>query len=119
SCAAFGARPAGRAGPPSSRRPPRRIFSCVSSDVQPAEPLHRFARPEVVQLEQLAYLDLTVLAVEGGIGEAAGPLHSFFLGLHLDHRVSGDQLLRLREGTVDQGAFRAGVLDAPALRAGL
>src|SRR5437879_4722173 len=95
------------------------VITAGSADVQLAEPLHRFARPEVVQLEQLAYLDLTVLAVQSGIGEAAGPLHRFFFGLHLDHRVSGDQLLGLREGTVDQGAFRAGVPDAPALRAGL
>src|SRR5712691_2821747 len=88
-----------------------------SSDVQFAEAIHCFARSEVVQLVQLAHLDLAIL--QRGIGETPGPFERLFARLDLNERVPGDELLRLGEGTVDQGALLPGVFDAPALRAGL
>src|SRR3989449_1059288 len=88
----------------------------VSPDVHLAEALHRLAVPEVVQLEQLAYLDLAFLAVQRGIGKAPGPFHGFFLRFHLDDGVARDQLLCFGEGTVDHGALLSRVLDAPSLR---
>src|SRR3989441_4300817 len=93
------------------------LFLC--SDAQLAEALHRLARREVVQLEQLAHLDLAFLAVRSRIGIAPGPFHGLFFRLHLNKRVAGDELLRLGEGPVDHGALPSGVLDAPALRARL
>src|SRR5258706_9968143 len=84
-----------------------------------AKAIDRFARSEVLQLEELPDLDLGRSAVDGGIGEAPSPFHRFFPGLHLDDRVAGDELLRLGEGPVDHGALRARVLDPPALRARL
>src|SRR6266581_6383296 len=82
-----------------------------------AKAIDRFARSEVLQLEELPDLDLGRPAVDGGIGEAPRPFHRLFPRLHLDDRVAGDQLLRLGEGPVDHGALRARVLDAPAFRA--
>src|SRR5438445_12457264 len=82
---------AGREGPPASRRPPKGIFSWVSSDIHFAEALHRLAGAEVVQLEQLAHLDLAFLPVQGGIGKAPGPFHGFFLRFHLDDVLPRDQ----------------------------
>src|SRR6267378_299862 len=64
---------AGRVGPPSRRRPPRRIFS---SDVQLTEALDRLAGTKIVQLVQLAHLDLAV--VQSGIGETPGPFERLF-----------------------------------------
>src|SRR2546428_410308 len=93
------------------------LFLC--SDAQLAEALHRLARREVVQLEQLAHLDLAFLAVRSRIGIAPGPFHGLFFRLHLNKRVAGDELLRLGEGPVDHGALPSGELDAHALRARL
>src|ERR1051325_882072 len=94
------------------------LLAC-SCDVHLAEALYRLALAEVVQLEQLAHLDLPFLPVQGRVGEAPRPLHRLFLGLYLDERVASDQLLRLGEGPVDHGALFPGVRDTPALRARL
>src|SRR5713226_398068 len=84
-----------------------------------AKTIDRFARSEVLQLEELPDLDLGRPAVDGGIGKAPRPLHRLFPRLDLDDRVAGDELLRFGEGPVDHGALATGVLDAPALRARL
>src|SRR6266571_5687704 len=84
-----------------------------------AKALDRLARTEILELEELPDLDLAFLAVDGGIGKAPRPLHRFFPRLHLDDRVAGDELLRFGERSVDHGALRSRVLDAPALRARL
>src|SRR5712691_7723863 len=81
-----------------------------------AKAIDRFARSEVLQLEELPDLDLGRPAVDGGIGEAPRPFHRLFPRLHLDDRVAGDELLRFCEGAIDQGGLANGVLDAPALR---
>src|ERR1051325_4948580 len=94
------------------------LLAC-SCDVHLAEALYRLALAKVVQLEQLAHLDLPFLPVQGRVGEAPRPLRRLFLGLHLDERVARDQLLRLGEGPVDHGALFPGVRDTPALRARL
>ena len=53
------------------------------------------------------------------IRKAPRPFERFLPRLHLNHRVAGDQLLRLGEGPVDDGALASGIFDAPALRARL
>src|SRR6266853_4934390 len=84
-----------------------------------AKALDCLARTEILQFEELPDLDLSFLAVDGGIGKAPRPFHRFFPRLYLDDRVAGDELLRLGERPVDHGALATRVLDAPALRARL
>src|SRR2546422_3087809 len=72
--------------------------------------IDRLARSEVLQLEQLAKLDLAFLAFAVGSGGALGPLDRLFLRLDLDQPVTRDQLLRLREGPVDHRALPSGEL---------
>jgi hypothetical protein len=84
-----------------------------------AKSLELLARTKVLQLVELAYLDLGFLALPCGVGKAPGPLHRFLLRLHLDERVAGDQLLGLGERAVDDAALFSRVLDAPAFRARL
>src|SRR5262245_44283233 len=81
--------------------------------------VHRFAGSEVVQLEQLANLDLAFGSLAVGSGRALRPFDRLLLRLHLDQPVAGDQFLRLGEGPVDDGALPSGELDARALRARL
>src|SRR6266571_84155 len=84
-----------------------------------AKAIDRFARSEVLQLEELPDLDLGRPAVDGGIGKTSRPLHRLFTRLHLDDGVAGDELLRLGEGPVHHGALATRVFDAPALGARL
>src|SRR5688500_17573383 len=71
---------------------------------------------EVLELEEPAHLDLARAAVDGRVGEALGPGERLFARLDVDDGVAGDQLLRLGERPVDEGALAALlVLDAPAL----
>jgi hypothetical protein len=77
---------------------------------EPAVVLNRFAAAEVVQLEELADLDLALLIV--GIGTALNPLDRFFLRLALQEPVARDQLLRFGQGTIDYRALVAGEPDA-------
>src|SRR6266705_3266091 len=79
----------------------------------------RLARTEVLQLEQLANLDLAFCSFAMGSGDALGPVDRLFPRLHLDQPVAGDQLLRLGERPVDHGAFAPGELDPRALGARL
>src|SRR3989304_4843901 len=72
----------------------------------------RLARTEVLQLEYLANLDLAFLE-----GDALGPFDRLFLRLHLNQPETGDELLRLGEGSIDHGALRSREPDACALRA--
>src|SRR5262245_8332514 len=60
------------------------------------------ALAEVLQLEQLADLDLAVAVVR--LGAALDPLDRLGLVAHLDDPVAGDQLLGLREWAVDHGS---------------
>jgi hypothetical protein len=85
-------------------------------DAHVAEAFNRFARTEVLQLEELANFDLAFLAIDGRIGKAFGPFDRLFPGLRLDDRVARNEFLRFGEGTVDEGAFRAGIPDAPPPR---
>src|SRR5262245_10808058 len=84
-----------------------------------AEALDAFAVAEVLELEQLAHLELRLAAVDRRVGEAPRPLHRLLARLHLDQGVARDQLLRLGERPVDHGALRSRVLHAPAGLAGL
>src|SRR5687768_6459523 len=81
-----------------------------------AETIDGFARSEVIQLEQLANLDLAFLVIAERGGEALRPLDALLSRLHLDERVAGDDLLRLGEGTIDPGASSAGESDACPFR---
>ena len=72
---------------------------------------------EVLRLEHLADLDLALALV--GVGAALDPLDRLVQRLHLNQPEAGDQLLGLREGTVDHVAVLAAELDPRALRAGL
>src|SRR5262245_8398156 len=73
---------------------------------------------EVRSLEHLANLDLG-LATRVGLGATLDPFDRLFPRLHLDHPEAGDQLLRLGEGPVGDGALPPGKPDARALRARL
>src|SRR5262245_46505859 len=72
----------------------------------------RIGGGEFLGLIHLADLDL--LVDERG---ALDPLDALFLGLRLQQPESPNQLLRLRERTVDHGLLAAAELDAHALRA--
>src|SRR5438105_14657222 len=77
--------------------------------------VHRRALTELVELEDLADLDLTLRAVFTVVPvSAAGlerhplrPLDGLRHGLRFDDPVARDQLLRLREGPLDHGALSA------------
>src|SRR5262249_19019369 len=92
-----------------------RLAHARAPRTQAPEAIGRLARTEVVQLEELAHLDLGVLARAGGIREALRPGERLLARLHLDDGVAGDQLLRLGEGPVGDDARPARVPDAPAL----
>ena len=67
------------------------------------------ALAEVLQLEQLADLDLALLVV--WIGAALDPRDAFRERLALQDPVAGNQFLGLRERTVDDGALGIGVAE--------
>src|SRR3972149_3047317 len=69
---------------------------------------------EILELKDLANLDLALLE-----GDTLGPGEGFVPRLRLDQPEAGDELLRLGEGTVDDGALRSREPDARALRARL
>src|ERR1051325_120380 len=75
-----------------SRRPVARL-----ADAHLLEAVDRLALAEILELEQLADLDLAVLAVNRRIGKAPGPFHRLLAPLHLDDGVAGYQLLGLGE----------------------
>src|SRR5215217_5999884 len=77
----------------------------------------RRAVAEILQLEELAELDLAVPLIR--IGAALHPLDRLGLVLDLDDPVAGDQLLGLGEWPVDHGALAAFETDARTLRARL
>ena len=62
-------------------------------------------RGEVRDLDHLTDLDLDVA---DHVREARGPLDSLFFGVHLQNGETRDQLLRLREGAVGNGAPATG-----------
>src|SRR5262249_57453007 len=72
---------------------------------QPAVMLHRLARAEVLQLEELADLDFAILSM--GIGAALDPFDRFRQRLALQCPVAGHELLGLREWAIDDGALAA------------
>src|SRR5262249_10262138 len=94
----------------------RRLF-LLAGQVEHAEALDVGAGAEVVEVIELAHLDLAILA--GGIGEESRPRDRLLARLALDQRVAGDQLLRFGEGAVDHGARVTAVADAPSLGARL
>src|SRR5882672_3814622 len=76
-------------------------------------------RTKVVSLEDLANLDLRLLAGAERAGAALDPFDRLFLRLDLKQPVAGDQLLRLGEGSVDHSPLVARELDPRALGARL
>src|SRR3989442_398570 len=75
---------------------------------------------EVLELEDLADLAVALLTVTPrGVHrhEPLGPLDRLIPRPHLDDGVAGDQLLRFREGSVDDRALASGVPHPDALRA--
>src|SRR3990172_12375596 len=95
----------------------RRLF--LSFGFHFAKTFDRFARPEILELKDLANLALALRAVAPrgvNLYESLGPLDRLVPRLYLDDRVAGDQLLRFREGPVDHRALAPGVADAKALR---
>src|SRR5215218_284910 len=110
-------------------RPPDRVdhrgwseVATLSSWAAPFElaPLFdRRALTELLQLEQLAQLDLPFgLGLTAGLKrEPLGPFDGLAHRLHLEDPVAGDDLLGLAEGAVDHGALAAGELDPNALGA--
>src|SRR5215471_15962790 len=81
--------------------------------------IDRLAGTQVVQLEELANLDLALRSLPVRGGRALGPFDRLFPRLDLDQPVAGDQLLGLGERAVDHGALPSGEPHARALRAGL
>src|SRR5713226_9858200 len=69
----------------------------------------------VARAEQLANL---ALAVAGHLHEAPGHLDRLLFRLHLDDRVTNDQLLRLGEWPVGHGELASSESNASALRTG-
>jgi hypothetical protein len=74
-------------------------------DLHLAEAFNRLAGFEVLQFQQLANLDLGLLALAGGIGEPLGPFERLRSRVDLDQRVPGDEFLRLDKGPIDQRAL--------------
>src|SRR2546428_3699486 len=103
-----------------SRRKPNRALPSLRLDLLPelllllADLAAWIAGREVRRLEELADLHLGIL--EGG---ALEPLDGLRLGLHLPEPEACDQLLRLRERSVDHRPLASGEPDARALRARL
>src|SRR5687768_8041630 len=89
------------------------------ADADLAEALERRALREILQLEILPHFDLGRAAVDRRVREALRPLERFGARVDVDDRVAGDELLRLGERPVDDGALLAVVLYAPAFRARL
>src|SRR5690606_8768495 len=81
------------------------------------EPVPRRARLEILQVVELADLDLAVL--HRRVREATRPLHRLLAGPDLDDRVPRDQLLGLGERSVHGRGPAAGPDDAPAPGAGM
>src|SRR5271166_2855158 len=77
------------------------------------------APTEVLQLEELAKLDLAFSCFAVRSGGAPGPFDRFFPRLHLDQPISGNQLLGLRKGPLDDRSLASREFDARALRARL
>src|SRR3972149_8176167 len=121
------------AGPPSSARaPPERAAGRAPAGTSRSAPRLRLrgrlrdllpelnvlfdglAWAEILELKDLANLDLALLE-----GDALGPGECFVPRLRLGPPEAGDELLRLGEGTVDDGALRSREPDARALRARL
>src|ERR1044072_7494500 len=75
------------------------------------------ALAEVLELEELAQLDLAVLVVWVGAGHH--PFDGLCLRLDLDDPVAGDQFLGFGKRPVDHAALAAGKADARALLARL
>src|SRR5689334_9505279 len=84
-----------------------------------AEALHFLGVAEVLQLVELAHLDLAHAALAGRVRVAAAPFQGLLARFHLDDGVAGDEFLGLGEGAVDETALLALVFDAPAVGAGL
>src|SRR5262249_26745850 len=105
----------------SHHNPPSRVLLLLRDLLlQLAHVFDRLAGTEILQLEQLAYLDLGLPAAAIGLeGNALGPFDGLFLRLHLNQPIAGDQFLRLDEGAVDHGTLPSRELDARALRARL
>src|SRR6202040_2385659 len=87
--------------------------------LEPACVLDRRAWTEIIELEQLAKLDLAFRTVAVRRGAALGPVDRLLLRVDLDQPVTGDQLLRLGERSVDDGGPSAGEFYARPFRAGL
>src|SRR5258706_13676983 len=83
------------------------------------EALDFLARREVLELVERARLDLGLHAVDRGIRVAPGPLDRLLARFRPDDGVAGDELLGLRERTVDERALGSVVFDAPTLAARL
>src|SRR5215471_1256403 len=79
--------------------------------------LDRGARPEVLELEELADFDLALALMR--IGAALDPFDRLGERPHLEDPVAGNQLLRLGERSVEHGALRSGKAHARTLRARL
>src|SRR5438309_11966376 len=66
----------------------------------------RLAGTEILQLEDLANLDLALpVRVVGIARDALGPRNRLLFRLHLDQPVAGDHLLGLGEGPVNHAAL--------------
>src|SRR5271156_2050526 len=88
--------------------------------LQLARAIDRLARGEILQLEELAELDLAFRALAMGSRGALGPFDCFLLRLHLDQPISGDQPVGLGEGPLDHRALSPRrEFEARALRARL
>src|SRR5215831_3459723 len=96
-----------------------RAGSAAGRQAHGAEARGGLAVAEVLELEELAHLDLAHAAVDRGVGKAARPLERLFARAGLDDRVAGDQFPRLGERAVDHAALRAVVAHAPPFRARL
>src|SRR5690242_7120576 len=83
------------------------------------EALHFLARRKLLELVELAHLDLALDAVDRRIRVALGPLDRFLARFRPDDGVAGDELLGFGERPVDEAALCAVVVDAPALAARL
>src|ERR1700736_1151572 len=78
--------------------------------LEPARLLDRLAGGdigEILELEELAQLDLAVLAVAERRRRALRPLDRLVAGFDLDQPVAGDESRRVGEGAVDDGALAA------------
>src|SRR5438128_264504 len=88
----------------------KRLFLLRKFFPQFARALDCRAGTEVLQLAQLANLDLAFLE-----GDAFSPVDRFVLRIYLDQPEAADQLLGLGEGPVDHGALCPRELDTRAL----